>query len=393
MALKTAKRSYAPLKKGKRISMCPVQGPAIAAESQRCLRVLDTRQPRADRSPDVLSEIRFDEKSKHRVCARLISQLHQRDVSGLSIQVCQTSPDRRWVNAARAVPFASFRELVVEQWIFPRIRRGGLRTFFQPIVRKTAGDGIALHGHECLVRCPLALDGTLTAQELFRLAWTDRLREELHAAAFWQCLRATSRVPNDQRLYINVDPVFLPGGTAFWNRVRNLLDENSFPAHRIVIEIVESASHRDLVGILRFVHEARALGMLIAIDDFGAQRDPFQLFHSVRPDVIKLEPELVHHCGNDPWRRRTCEHLISLASDLGVDCVVEGIEDDLDLAWCCEQPARLMQGYRFGRPAVEPVTDAALAATTFRKPHFSRSIPTTLLETSPISAFTSSPAS
>jgi EAL domain-containing protein (putative c-di-GMP-specific phosphodiesterase class I) len=356
--------------------MRPVEGPAIAAQSQRCLRVLDVSQPRADRSPDVLTDVRFDEKSRHRVCTRLVSHFHQRDVSGLAVQVCQTSPDGRWVNAARAVPFASFRDLVVGQWVFPRVRRSGLKCFFQPIVRKTAAGGFALHGHECLIRCPLAHDCTLNAQDLFRLAWSDSLRQELHAAAFWSCLRATSRITPDQRLYINVDPAFLPGGSAFWNRVNNLLDENHFPSHRIVIEIVESSSQRDLVGLRRFVHEARGQGLKIAIDDFGTQRDPFQLLHSIRPDLIKLEPDLVRSCGSDPWRRRTCEHLISLASDLGVDCVVEGIEDDLDLAWCLQQPARLMQGYRFGRPAAEPVSAAALAEFAFRRPHFERGTPT-----------------
>lgn len=362
--------------------MCPAQGPAIAAQGQRCLRVLDVSQPRADRSPDVLSEVRFDEKSKHRVCTRLVNAFHQRDASGLAVQVCQTSSDRRWVNAARAVPFTSFRDLVVEQWVFPRIRRGGLKCFFQPIVRKTAAGGIALHGHECLIRCPWANGFALNAQDLFRLAWSDALKQELHIAAFWKCLRAAGELTQGQRLFLNVDPAFLAGGPAFWTRVANLLDETGFPASRVVIEIVESAGQRELNGILRFVKDARAHGMLIAIDDFGSQRDPFRLFHSVRPDLIKLEPELVRGCGNDPWRRRTCEHLISLASGLGVDCVVEGIEDDLDLAWCLEQPARLMQGYRFGRPALEPVTAAALAATTFRRPHFARPLSATVQETS-----------
>lgn len=320
------------------------------------LRVLNLASAKPQRSPDILVEIPFRPDSKVRVCVRTVQQLAGHEIRSLAVQVCRVSDDGRWVNEARAVPFADFRRLVVDQWVFGRIRKGGLLPYFQPIVALPDGrDNPTLYGHEALIRCQMDHGLTLNAGELFALAYHWRLRRYLNTAALWSCLRGSARCSPHQKLFVNVDPCLTDTTGNFWDRVDNLLVENGFPNRQLTFEIVESERLRDRQVINRFATEARQRGFRIALDDFGAQNDPFQLLFDLRPDYVKLEATLVRGSLQDPWKRTAVENLVRMTSDLSVPCVVEGIEDDAEWQWANRMQAPLMQGYRFGRPAPEPM--------------------------------------
>ncbi len=337
----------------------PKQSPARKignrTDCQMLLRVLDRGDVSSNVLPEVLSETAFNSRTKLRTCIRAVQEFRNHDISRLQIQVCRISPDGRWKDNARAADFFDFRQMVVEDWVFGRIRQGGLRCHFQPIVESFGPGKVGVYGHEALIRCKMSDDLTLNAGELFSLVWSNRLRRELHTAALWCCLRGSHLCRESGKLFLNIDPCQIDTTGDFWNRVNNLLGENSFLPSDLVFEIVESDRARDTATIVQFCAQARSHGIAIALDDFGAQFDPYHLLLSIRPEIIKLESSLVRGCMQDSWKRLVVENLVRLARELRIKCVVEGIEDEMEWHWAVEHQVPLIQGYRFGRPAEEPV--------------------------------------
>jgi|GEM_PF-6574740 len=334
------------------------------------LRVLCMKTAGLNRAPDILAETPFDTSSKVRVCIRTLQRFQHLDPDQLKMQVCRVSHDNRWVDTARAVPFESFRKLVVDQWIFGQVRRGRLKCFYQPIMDTREPTGAGAFGHEALVRCQLPGDLTINANDLFSLAYSPKLRRELHTAALWCCLRGSLKTRGTGKLFVNIDPGQVHTGGKFWTNVSNLLNENGVSSGDVVFEIVEPRQIRSVEVVRQFCLNARNAGFQIALDDFGVQTDPFQLLLTVRPDYIKLEPSLVRGCQDDPWRLSIAENLISLARRLSIQCIVEGIEEDIDLAWANHVRTPLVQGYRFGMPSPEPVLTVNYRKAKPPGPHF-----------------------
>lgn len=339
------------------------------------LRVLNLETACPLRSPDLLVEVPFNAENKVRLCVQTVLHFIRHDIRQLAVQVCQVSPDGRWVKAAKAVPFRDFRRLVVDQWVFNRVRRGGLTSFFQPIVRIREGHPPRIIGHEMLVRCQMQPDFLLGAGDLFRLAYNQRLRRELNTAALWCSLRGTAGHDPRQQLFVNVDPIPGESRDAFWTSVGNLLGEIGYPAGNLTFEIVESGQARDIVAVLDFAREARQRGFRIAIDDFGSQRDPYSLLFRLRPDCIKLEAGLVLGSRQDFWKKAVTENIVRMCGQLQIPCVLEGIENQLLFDWASGLGVPLMQGHYFGRPAAEPLRVLKPAGNRVPQPHFGKARP------------------
>lgn len=70
--------------------------------------------------------------------------------------------------------------------------------------------------------------------------------------------------------------------------------------------------------------------------------------------MIKIDQELSRALATDPGARTLIGTIISLAWQLGIDCTIEGVEDELQATTARGLGIRLMQGYHLGRPQAAP---------------------------------------
>jgi EAL domain-containing protein (putative c-di-GMP-specific phosphodiesterase class I) len=232
------------------------------------------------------------------------------------------------------------------------IRRGAVRSVYQPIVALPSGEVI---GYEALARGPEGTD-LESPLALFAAAREAGLVVELE----WACRAAALRgalaagLPRSLALFVNVEPNLVAAPVP--EALESFFAEASARL-RLVFEITERALVERPADLLRRIHHLRSLGAGIAIDDVGADPRSLALMPFIEPDVIKLDLRLIRERPSAEIAR--IMHSVSAEAERsGARVVAEGIETAEHAERALVLGADLGQGWRYGRP--EPL--AAFAA-------------------------------
>ncbi|NML30089.1 EAL domain-containing protein [Paraburkholderia antibiotica] len=157
-------------------------------------------------------------------------------------------------------------------------------------------------------------------------------------------------LPGDAWLFLNILPsTFIAKGYA--DQLTKVVRAVGLEPERVVLEILES--HGGSVDDMsRAAERYRRHGFLIAVDDFGAGQSNLDRLLRIRPDLVKLDGELIRATTHG-----TCQpilpKLVSLLHQAGMLVVVEGVETTEELILAVESNVDFAQGYLLGRPARE----------------------------------------
>jgi len=141
-----------------------------------------------------------------------------------------------------------------------------------------------------------------------------------------------------------------------------------FPLNRIIFEFTENEAI-DTNHILNILRSYRAMGFKTAIDDFGAGFAGLGLLSKFRPDIVKLDMELIRDIDTDPAKRIIVRNTLNMLRELDIEPVCEGIETVGEHDVLRDLGVSLMQGYLLAKPAVEalpPVSRAREAESPIR---------------------------
>jgi len=127
----------------------------------------------------------------------------------------------------------------------------------------------------------------------------------------------------------------------------------SLPVNRIVLEAVEGEIINETSRFADLINEYRGLGLLVAIDDFGAGYSGLNLLADFQPDQVKLDMKLIRGIERHGPRQAIVRAVNQICLDLGIDVIAEGVETELEYAWLASQGIRLYQGYLFAKPGFE----------------------------------------
>ncbi|NEU14621.1 EAL domain-containing protein [Methylobacterium sp. BTF04] len=130
-----------------------------------------------------------------------------------------------------------------------------------------------------------------------------------------------------------------------------------FPHEQIMFEFTENERMVDVAHVRRIVAEYRKQGFLTALDDFGAGYAGLNLLANLQPDLIKLDMELIRGIANSPARQTIIACVTTMARQLGVTVLAEGVETEAELSALRSAGIRLFQGYLFAKPAIERLPD------------------------------------
>ena len=141
---------------------------------------------------------------------------------------------------------------------------------------------------------------------------------------------------------------------------------SGLPAHRLCLEVTESAVVADLETAAASLSGLRGLGVRLAIDDFGVGYASLGQLKALPPvDVLKIDRSFVDGVLGDREDRAIVDAVIQLAASLGLETVAEGVEtgDQADVlrAMRCVTG----QGYHFARPVAPAAISELLARESF----------------------------
>jgi diguanylate cyclase (GGDEF)-like protein/PAS domain S-box-containing protein len=128
------------------------------------------------------------------------------------------------------------------------------------------------------------------------------------------------------------------------------LTEHAVDPGRMVAEITETAFMRYSTHGNDSISALHELGLLLAIDDFGAAYSSLSRLRDLPVDVLKIDRSFLAAVPEDVAAGQIVEAILSLARALNVIAVAEGIERDDQLEFLRARGCRLGQGFGLGRP-------------------------------------------
>jgi len=224
---------------------------------------------------------------------------------------------------------------------------------YQPVYSLTDGD---LLGVEALTR--FDIEPYRTPDRWFAAAALSGHGTDLEIAAIEEAVKGTADLPRDVMLSVNASPATLGD--------RRLLDLVRATDRQFVVEITEHAVVEDYHLLQNTVHDLRALGVRIAVDDAGAGISSLRHIVQLAPETIKLDISLTQGVGTSPLRRALASALIEFAQRTGAQLIVEGIEEVSDLTTWTAMGADAVQGFLVGRPGALPVAANSALISSLR---------------------------
>ena len=135
-----------------------------------------------------------------------------------------------------------------------------------------------------------------------------------------------------------------------------IIDCNRVPHEYIEVELTETTTDvefNDLKKIVNGLHEA---GIATSVDDFGTGYSSINLIREVPWDVLKLDKSFLPTSQDEQdYDSTMLRHVIAMAQDMGLECIVEGVETEEHVLLLQDNNCFRAQGYFFDKPM--PVRD------------------------------------
>ena len=183
------------------------------------------------------------------------------------------------------------------------------------------------------------------------------LRKALEEARRWEEDGLDLKVSVNMSARVLADPGFAESVTY------SLLQTGLAPS-RLILEITETALAEPTPMLIEALHELRASGVAIALDDFGAGYSSLGTLAELPVDVLKIDRSFLSRLPA-PTAVGVVRAIIEMARHLGIDTVAEGVEGGADATLLRDLGCGFAQGYHFGRPAAEVDVESILGARLF----------------------------
>ena len=168
--------------------------------------------------------------------------------------------------------------------------------------------------------------------------------------------------PNRYPIAVNLSPLHLsdPGLVA---TVRQALADSGLAPERLTLELTESAIIRDRSYALDQLRDLKAMGVGLALDDFGVGYSSLDVLRSFSFDKIKLDASFVAGVDKDPQAVAILRSVVALGTTLDIPVLAEGIEEPVQLRIAAREGCSAIQGYLIGKPSRELVDPRAVRST------------------------------
>ena len=134
--------------------------------------------------------------------------------------------------------------------------------------------------------------------------------------------------------------------------ILEIVDGNNVPHEYIEFELTETTTDVEFLDLKRVVSGLQQAGISTSVDDFGIGYSSLNLLKEIPWNVLKVDRSFLPGDDDGPDSRRSVmfKHLVSMANELGLECITEGVESAAQVELLRENHCELAQGYYFDRP-------------------------------------------
>ncbi|WP_158219884.1 bifunctional diguanylate cyclase/phosphodiesterase [Ideonella sp. A 288] len=233
------------------------------------------------------------------------------------------------------------------------IARREFRLVYQPIVDLQTG---ATTSVEALLRWRHPELGSVSPSEFIPIAEESSLilpvgEWVLHEACRqWMAWHRTIPERTPAVMSVNLSRVQMHQGDRLIAHVQHVLDDTGMPPSRLQLEVTEREVMRDPTHARALMDRLRAMGLRLAMDDFGTGTSSLGCLRDYPFDVVKIDKSFVDGLVANPDVLAVIHATVTLIENLGMASVAEGIEDPAQAGILQSIGCRYGQGYLFSRP-------------------------------------------
>jgi diguanylate cyclase (GGDEF)-like protein/PAS domain S-box-containing protein len=285
--------------------------------------------------------------------------LRRADIAMYAAKADRDGADTRYARYTPALERPILDRAALEAELRTASESGQLTLMYQPIVAVSSSRVV---GVEALLRWAHPHRGPLSPAEFIPLAERSDL---ILSIGRWVLTNACEQARRWYAEYGDAAPAISVNVSArqlhdptLVDHVRSVLAGTNLPAHRLTVEITETAAvHRQSVAVLRAL---TGLGVRVSLDDFGTGQSSLSLLQDCPVDEIKLDRSF-SRTATTAGQRSVAVAVIQLAHALGLDAVAEGVETRQQAACLARLGYRHLQGYHYARPSTPEQIDQLIA--------------------------------
>jgi diguanylate cyclase (GGDEF)-like protein len=243
------------------------------------------------------------------------------------------------------------------------LTRHEFEVYYQPIVSLANKQ---IDGFEALLRWRHPIRGFVSPQEFIPIAeemgaivfiglWV--LKKACHQMRVWQ-----QKFPEtaDWKISVNISAKQLDRSN-FVRQVQEVIQETGINPRKLKLEITESCLIEDSQSTLAILRELKAMGVEFSLDDFGTGYSSLSYLHMFPFNTLKIDRSFVTSMEESSEKLGIIRAIVTLARNLGIEVVSEGIETLSQLAQLRVLKCQYGQGFFFSRPLDRKATEALIA--------------------------------
>ena len=217
---------------------------------------------------------------------------------------------------------------------------------FQPIVDIRTGRAVAF---EALARWHSPTLGSVAPDSFIPVAERAGLIRTLTKVLLGKALAAAKTWPDEMRISFNLSTHDICNAESVVQLIA-LINRSGVAPRRIDFEITETSVSYDFTQAHAAVRTFKALGVGISLDDFGTGFSSLSHVHRLPLDKLKVDRSFITDINDNPASLKIVKSLTALCADMGLTCVIEGVETEAQLRTLRDLGCTMIQGYLFAKP-------------------------------------------
>lgn len=231
--------------------------------------------------------------------------------------------------------------------LLDRILEGRYLTpVFQPIVSLVDGK---TYGYEALSRISKK-EFEMNIEEMFQTAFKYNKSWELETLCRGKALEHSIYMERGKKLFLNVNCNIIYDNTFREGFTRAYLQKFGLNSNDIIFEITERVSILDTHAFTSAVDHYQKQNYGIAIDDVGAGYSGLNMIANARPNLIKLDMNMIRDVHKDETKQMLIKSLSEFGKNAGILVIAEGIETEAELDTLIGLGVGYGQGFFIGCP-------------------------------------------
>jgi diguanylate cyclase (GGDEF)-like protein/PAS domain S-box-containing protein len=230
------------------------------------------------------------------------------------------------------------------------IELGQFELYYQPQV--SVGSG-RMCGYEALLRWKHPEQGMIPPSTFIPMAEATGqiilLSEWVVKRACQDAVLMSGVLTGAWSVAINVSPLHFQRGS-FAALIQRMLEESGLDPQHLELEVTEGLLLNNIEEAIGRLQELRDKGVKITIDDFGTGFSSLNYLKRLPIDKVKIDKSFIDEVNSDTRDAAIVRSIISLAHNLQLTVIAEGVETEKQLAFLQDHGCDEIQGYLYARP-------------------------------------------